>query len=161
MVPDTDVVRFIGKEANRWEERSQTGDDPASQIKYGRSGGSRDALREAVRAACEACGVRAVARAAGLSHNVVLRFTRDSGQPDAGTANKLQQALSTLAATGDARRNVLEWAEAERERVGLHRLAERAGIDRANLRAALEGRRTASEVTLAKLEILKGLRESH
>ena len=158
-VPATDGIEQIGKEANRWEERSQTGDDPASQIKYGKSGGSRAALREALVAVCEAHGVRAVAAAAGLSHSVVLRFVRDGGRPDPGTVTRLQQALAALVASNDAERAVLEWAKAERERIGMRPLAERIGIDRANLRAMLSGRRKASPAMLVKLRAAMGPRE--
>ena len=53
-VPATNGIEHIGKEANRWEERSQTGEDPEAQIKYGRSGGSHDELRDQVACACGA-----------------------------------------------------------------------------------------------------------
>jgi hypothetical protein len=151
-VPATDGIEQIGKEANHWEERSQTGDDPASQIKYGRSGGSRDELRDRVACACEAHGVRAVARAADLAHSVVLRFLKDGGQPDADTVRKIQGGLTTLAADETRERAVLEWAREEGGMIGLRQLADTAGVDRANLRAVFAGRRKVSPVMLAKLE---------
>ncbi|MHB1325174.1 MAG: helix-turn-helix domain-containing protein [Thermoleophilia bacterium] len=152
-VPDVNGIEYIGKEANRWEERSQTGEDSEAQIKYGVSGGSLAELRERVVAASEEFGVRAVARAAELSHSTLVRFVQGAGEPEAATVSRLQEALAQLSSdyskTADA---VLAAARELRQEVGLHELAARAGIDRANLRAVLSGRRTASPVMLSRLE---------
>ena len=137
-MPATNGIEHIGKEANRWEERSQTGEDPEAQIKYGRSGGSLDTLRERVQSACGRFGVRAVARAAGLSHSVVLRCAKGVGEPDTATVRGLELALAQLEADEAKITAVLDKAKETRERIGLRELAARAGIDRANLRAVLE-----------------------
>lgn len=151
-VPDTNGVRFIGKEANRWEERSQTGEDLEGQIHYGTSGGDCGELRERVAAACREHGVRTVARTADLAHSVVLRLLKDTGQPDAGTVDKLHAALAVIAADETRKCTILEWAKGEQNRIGLRQLADQTGIDRANLRAVFAGRRKVSPVMLAKLE---------
>lgn len=151
-VPDTDGIRHIGKEANRWEERSKTGEDPEAEIRYGASGGSLAELQARVAAACTEYGVRAVARAAELAHSAVLRFVKAAGEPEPGTVQRLRGALAQLESEGTEADAVLARARELREQVGLHQLAARTGIDRANLRAVLSGKRRPSPAMLARLK---------
>ncbi len=95
-VPDVNGIQYIGKEANRWEERSLTGEDPEAQIRYGAAGGSLTELQERVAIVCRKHGVRRVARAAGLSHSTVLRFLAGKVEPGAATVNKLRKALTAV-----------------------------------------------------------------
>jgi len=144
-VPDVNGIEYIGKEANRWGERSQTGEDSEAQIRYGAAGGSLAELRAEVAAACAEFGVRMVAQAAELSHSVVLCFVKSKSQPEAATVSRLQEALAQLSPdSSKTAETVLTAARELSHTMGLHQVATRTGIDRANLRAVLNCRRRAS-----------------
>ncbi len=95
-IPEVNGIQYIGKEANRWEERMHTGEDPDAVIRYGVAGGSLDQLREQVATACSKFGVRRVARAAGFSHSTVLRFLAGESELQAATVSRLQVAIAQL-----------------------------------------------------------------
>ena len=152
-MPATNGVRFIGKEANRWQERSQTGDDPEAQIHYGTSGGDFAELRAAVREACDRYSLRALAREAGLSAHAVSDFASATGETSDGTVEKLRDALPRLSSM-DAEAEAHEQAVLERIRDRCRSetvagFAERAGVDRATLSAVLAGRRSPSDRMLS------------
>lgn len=95
-VPDVNGIQYIGKEANRLEERFHTGEDAEAQIIYGVAGGSIANLREQVASACSKFGVRKVARAAELSHSTVLRFLACEVEPGVATISRMQRAIAQL-----------------------------------------------------------------
>ncbi len=155
-VPETNGVRFIGKEANRWEERSQTGDDPEGQIHYGTSGGGYGELRAMVREACDKYGLRALAREAQLSAHAVGDFASGTGETSDGTVEKLRDALprlSSMNAEAEAHQQaVLERVRERCRRETVTGFAERAEVDRATLSAVLAGRRSPSDRMLSRLD---------
>ena len=154
-VPETKGVRFIGKEAHRWQERSQTGDDPTAQIHYGTSGGDYSELRVAVRTSCDQYGLRALAREAGVSAHAVSDFVAGVSETSDATIAALEDALPHLSST-QAEADAHERAVLDRVRErcsvnGITRFAERARVDRATLSAALAGRRRPSNRMLSRL----------
>ena len=154
-VPETNGVRFIGKEANRWQERSQTGEDPEAQIHYGTSGGDYGELRTAVREACDRYGLRVLARETGLSAHAVSDFVSGIGEAGDATIAALEAAPSRLASL-HTEAEVREQAVLERVRdrcrsETVTEFAERAGVDRATLSAVLVGRRSPSDRMLSQL----------
>jgi hypothetical protein len=154
-VPETNGVRFIGKEANRWEERSQTGDDPEGQIHYGTSGGDFAELRVVVREACDRYGLRALAREAGLSAHAVSDFVSGAGETSDPTIVGLEAALPRLATmqveAGECLAVVLERVRQRCREEGVTGFARRAGVDRGTLQGVLTGRRRASRRMLKRL----------
>jgi hypothetical protein len=150
-VLEVNGIQHIGKEANRWDERTQTGDDPDAQIKYGDSGGSIDELRERVAAACREFGVRRVAREADVAHSAVLRFMGGRGRPRRATAMKLQTALLKLVSQRDSSASTLAAVSDMCEREGVSLVAARLNIDPRNLRALLTGRRRLGSRLAARL----------
>jgi plasmid maintenance system antidote protein VapI len=154
-VPDVNGIEYIGKEANRWEERSQTGEDTEAQITYGAAGGSLAELRATVQEACARYGLRALAREAGLSAHAVSDLVSGSGETSDATIATLQAALSRLsnlhAEAKVHERTVLELVRQQCKRTGVSRFAAQAGVDRATLQAVLGGRRRLSQQLLKKL----------
>jgi truncated hemoglobin YjbI len=61
------ITEFIGKEANRWEERFHLGLDLKAQTEYGISPEDTERMLDCLRVACERLGQRAVAKAVRMS----------------------------------------------------------------------------------------------
>ncbi|MGO9330532.1 MAG: hypothetical protein ACLQJ0_20780 [Steroidobacteraceae bacterium] len=67
------TIRQIGKESNRWEERSFVGDDDGAEIDYGAATNS-EAMNDALRAQIIAAGQRRVARDSGVARRTIERL---------------------------------------------------------------------------------------
>jgi DNA-binding phage protein len=93
-------VRYIGKEANRWEEQFHLGIDPEAQIEYD---GGPDAVERARAVICDAAaafGQRSLARAAGVAREQLRAILKGESQPRPKTIARLLWAMSILAAQG-------------------------------------------------------------
>jgi hypothetical protein len=95
-------VRYIGKEANRWEEQFYLGYDPETQIEYGMGEEGIAAVRARVCEAARAYGQRRLAEAAGVPRERVRLFMAGKANLRPKTVARLLSAISALSApTGD------------------------------------------------------------
>lgn len=85
-------IRYIGKEANRWEEQFYLGAVPEAQIEYGNEPKERERALARLQGAVKEHGVTAVARAAGVSRQHVYSVIREDSKPTAVTLAKLIRA---------------------------------------------------------------------
>ena len=99
------AVRYIGKEANRWEEQLYLGYDPETQIEYQTGKDNRERFRVRIRDAAGKRGQRRLAAAAGVSREA-LRAILTGADPRRKTVAKLFRAISIL--TGDERQGALD-----------------------------------------------------
>jgi hypothetical protein len=91
-------IRYIGKEANRWEEQFFLGPDPEADIEYRSAPDARAEAEERVRDGIRQLGHRAVARAARMSLRDVGRAAREPAKLSAIHLRRLDRALAQLAA---------------------------------------------------------------
>jgi hypothetical protein len=93
-------VRYIGKEANRWEEQFYLGRDPEAQIEYD---GGPEATEQARVRICEgaaAFGQRRLARASGVAREQLRAILKGEAQPRPKTVAKLLAAITALTLGG-------------------------------------------------------------
>ena len=91
-------VRYIGKEANRWEEQFYLGLDPEAQIEYD---GGPEATEQARLRICQAVatfGQRKLARASGVAREQLRAILKGEAQPRSKTVARLLRAISPLEA---------------------------------------------------------------
>lgn len=138
-------IEYIGKEANRWEEQMHLGADPEAQIVYGVSEAEIHKLREQLRRDCARYGVREIAGAAGISPSLVSRFMKGERSATYVTLTKLRQAVQKLDSESIRADGVLAVVRMRCEQIGLRGFARQAGVDPANLGAALRGDRPMSD----------------
>ena len=143
-------LRWIGKEANRWDEQAATGEDPEAQIEY-----IPDVDIKKLRADCRQFKVRELAREAGLSPSAVSAFVRAKGSHDRITLMKLREGVERLTAKRDEEAaetaSLLMCVQECCESETTSRFARRAGVDRGTLQAILRGRRRPGRYVLGKL----------
>ena len=90
-------VRYIGKEANRWEEQFYLGYDPETQIEYEAGKKRTEQLRATFRAAASRFGQRHFAAAAGVSREQLRAILHREAEPRRQTVTKLLRAITALA----------------------------------------------------------------
>jgi hypothetical protein len=89
-------VRYIGKEANRWEEQFYLGLDPEAQIEYD---GGPEAIEQIRARICDAAalfGRRLLARTSGVSREQLRAIISGRAAPRARTVARLLRAVSAL-----------------------------------------------------------------
>jgi hypothetical protein len=157
-------IHYIGKEANELEEQVFLGFGPEAQPEYGMEGGAYQRLLGKVREAITVHGASAVSMATGITD----RYLRDIR---AATANVSVQLLRRVDAIipnleaarvehADRNREVLEWGNAQRKRIGgLRAFAREIGRDPADLSKELSGRRKPSRALLDAYRALNGCTE--
>jgi DNA-binding phage protein len=91
-------VRYIGKEANRWEEQFYLGLDPETQIEYGIDEDSGEQFPARLRQAVKLYGERNLARTAGVAREQLRAVRKGEAKPRPKTMAKLLRAISLLAA---------------------------------------------------------------
>ena len=97
-------VRYIGKEANRWEEQFYVGLDPEAQIEYD---GGPEAVEQIRARICDAAiqfGQRVLAKSAGVSREQLRTIIKGQAAPRKNTVARLFRAISVLAAAKPRRR---------------------------------------------------------
>ena len=148
-------LHYIGKEANELEEQVFLGFDPETQPEYGMEAEAYAKLLETVQEFLKAHKLAAVSSATGISTRY-LRAMRD-GQPNVSPEilKRIENAMPVIAAADAAEREkeqeLLDWARAERDRVGLNGLARRLRTDAANLAKTLNGKRALSKPLLREI----------
>jgi hypothetical protein len=95
-------LRYIGKEANRWEEQFYLGLDPEAQIEYDGGPAAVEQVRARIREASVTFGQRRLARTAGVSREQLRAIMQTAAVPRKGTVLRLLGAISTLAARGQS-----------------------------------------------------------
>ena len=91
------AVRFIGKEANRWEEQFDLGYDPEAQIEYDDDPEAVEQIRVRIRKAVGAFGQRRLARASGVSREQIRTILNTGAVMRKATTTKVLVAISALA----------------------------------------------------------------
>jgi hypothetical protein len=148
-------IHYIGKEANELEEQVFFGFDPEAQPEYGMEDEAYPKLLAEAKEVLKVHRLTTVSAAVGVSARY-LREIRD-GAPKVRVEilKKIERAMPALevvqAAEGDRARKLLDWARAERDRIGLRMLAGKLRTDPSNLGKVLEGSRRASGALLASL----------
>jgi plasmid maintenance system antidote protein VapI len=151
------AVRFVGKEADRWEEDEQFGANEDSAIEYDLSADARADAAETLRSvlASKAATHTRLARAAKVSEHTVGAALNGAADVDSRAITRLIKAAGQLESEHKAaeieRRELLEWARSRVREEGVSAVASRVGVDPANLRKVLAGRRHASQALLADL----------
>ncbi len=150
-------VEYIGKEANRWEERWHLGDDPEYQIIYGTSPEQFQELVNEVLERCSKLGVRKVVRAAsGISLREVHYLIQGESNPTPDTIAKLKQGIEKLEKQQQEHeqrvQDVITEVKQRCQEISVRQFAEQVGVDHSHLTQCLNGRRPMSRAMLSKLE---------
>jgi transcriptional regulator with XRE-family HTH domain len=145
-------IEHIGKEANRWEEQSYLGIDPAAEIAYGMP--PRDQKQKVVRIkyATARFRVSALAREANLSRQHLNSILSAKAAPSAATLNRLMQAATRLEL-----RDAVAVAQTDElfERVkaiGIRKYASLAGIDAGHLTRLINRKRKLTPLIIDKMQ---------
>jgi DNA-binding phage protein len=97
-------VRYIGKEANRWEEQFYLGLDPEAQIEYGCGPEAIEQLRARISEAAAEFGQRKLARASGVSREQLRAIINGGAAPRKVTVARLMRTITTLIAAAHCTR---------------------------------------------------------
>jgi hypothetical protein len=89
-------VRYIGKEANRWEEQFYVGLDPEAQIEYDSGSEAIEQIRGRICDAAIQFGQRVLAKAAGVSREQLRTIVKGQATPRKATLERLFGAISAL-----------------------------------------------------------------
>jgi hypothetical protein len=92
-------VRYIGKEANRWEEQFHLGYNPEAQIEYDGGPEEVERVRVRVRRAVGAFGQRRLAQVSGVSREQMRTIINTGAVMRKGTVARLLGAIAALART--------------------------------------------------------------
>lgn len=93
-------VRYIGKEANRWEEQFYLGYDPETQIEYDMGDDGAEQFRTRIREAAAKFGQRRLAAAAGISREALRAILKIGAEPRRKTVAMLLGAISARGTHG-------------------------------------------------------------
>ena len=89
-------VRFIGKEANRWEEQFHLGYDPESQIEYDMDENGVEQFRNRIMEAAARFGQRRLAAEARVAREALRAILNVGAKPRRKTIMRLFAAISAL-----------------------------------------------------------------
>jgi hypothetical protein len=95
-------LRYIGKEANRWEEQFYLGLDPEAQIEYDGGPEALEQFRARICAAARAFGQRRLARTAGVSREQLRAIIKGEAVPRKGTVARLLNGISSFSAASES-----------------------------------------------------------
>jgi len=95
-------VRYIGKEANRWEEQFYLGYDPETQTEYGMDEKSGAEFRAGLSEAVKVFGQRLLARRSGVAREQLRAILKGEARPRPKTIAKLLRAISDLGRAPDS-----------------------------------------------------------
>ena len=90
------ALDYIGKEANRWEERFYLGDAPDAQVAYGGHPKDRRCIAQMLRETANKVGLSEFARVARLSRPQLYALINGTAVPRPATLNKLCRAMVLL-----------------------------------------------------------------
>jgi hypothetical protein len=149
-------IHYIGKEANELEEQVFIGFDPEAQPEYGMEREAYFDLLAKVKELLTAHRLTEVSAAVGVSARYVRQIRDGAPNVRVEILKKIESATPKLeiaqAAQRDQEQRLLDWARAERDRIGLRGLAVKLRADPANLGKVLGGRRRASPPLLAGIQ---------
>lgn len=145
-------IRYIGKEANKWEEQYHTGVDEEAQLEYGISADDRAAMLDIIKQAISTHGIRAVAKASRLSAKHVTNIIRGNHIPPTKTIGKLHTVALRLNKEHFATQAAIIKAKQllDSKTITLRKLAEKLGVDHSNLGKLLSKKRFSTKA-LARL----------
>jgi hypothetical protein len=149
-------IHYIGKETNELEEQVFIGFDPEAQLEYGMEADAYSNLLARVKEFLTAHRLTDVSAAVGVSAQYLRRIRDGAPNVRVEILKRIENAMRTVeavqAAEGDREQRLLDWARAERDRIGLRRLAAKLRADPANLGKVLGGSRGASHTLLADIQ---------
>lgn len=147
------AVRYIGKEANKWEEQYFLGADSEAQIEYGITPEDKAHRLETVLDAITAYGIKSMATASRLSPRHVSKVHKGQSQPSDTALAKLYAAAQALEAENAATKIVLAKINAliTSKTITYRALAKKLGMDVSNLVKILAGKRIATTIITRKL----------
>jgi len=90
------AIRYIGKEANKWEEQFLLGANPDAQIEYGISPAHQAKTIDLIRKGTKIYGLRKLAKMAHMSYQQLSAITTGKAIPHAKTLAKLSDAINKL-----------------------------------------------------------------
>lgn len=91
------ALEYIGKEANRLEERFFLGELPEAQIEYGRHPGDQQRLMTIITQATKSYGIGNIAREAQMSRQQLHAILSGESLPKRKTVLQLNRAIASLA----------------------------------------------------------------
>jgi hypothetical protein len=151
-------IHYIGKEANELEEQVFIGFDPEAQPEYGMEADAYSNLLARVNEFLKSHRLTDVSAAVGVSAQYLRRIRDGAPNVRVEILKRIESAMPRLeavqAAEGDREQRLLDWARAERDRIGLRRLAGKLGTDPANLTKILQGKRRLNRRLIAHLTTL-------
>lgn len=109
-------VRYIGKEANRWEEQFYLGYDPETQIEYDMGEGGIEQLRIRISEGAAAFGHRQLAAGAGIAREALRAILKGEAKPMPKTAAKLLRAITGLSAQVHGEPTIEPFSDQEADR---------------------------------------------
>lgn len=90
------AVEYIGKEANRWEDRFHLGELPETHVEYGPAPAIKNCVIEFIGRSAEEFGTRPLARTAGVSPQSIYDLLEGRSQPRWTMLRKLIVAVREL-----------------------------------------------------------------
>jgi DNA-binding Xre family transcriptional regulator len=132
------AIRFIGKEANKWEEKSVLGIDEELNVEYGVDPETEAALGRLMALALDSD--RKLAQDAGLSRGT-LRRVKEGKKVRSATLTKIVAGIATQNAEMAEVTKLRELAKAEIAEIGLAEFAKRLNCDPSNLAKSISARR--------------------
>ena len=154
-------VHYLGKETNDLDEQVFLGFDPEAQPEYGMEGEAYAKLSTDVRHAMASYDLEVVSKATGVSTRYLRKIRDGLGNPTVRILQAIAKVIPDLEAYHAKalleERSLLDWASAERDRIGLRPLAVGLRTDPANLAKVLRGSRRASHKLMTAIRnISKG-----
>lgn len=151
-----EAIKYIGKEANRWEEQLYLGENPEAQIEYGVSPELKERIRGTTLNLCRSFGLAKLARQAGLSVGDVSDILSGKRNPRVEIWLKLMRAAQDSEAQkyqADQKNQILlRMIKDMCNQQSTRKIAKESCVDSANLSHVLNGRRNITASMRTKLE---------
>ena len=153
-------VHYIGKETNELDEQVFLGFDPEAQPEYGMEREAYAKLLSDVQQATKAYKLGAISTISGISTRYLRKICSGTANVSVEILQRITSVIPDLQAAhterGTQERQLLDWARAEADRIGLRELAGLLDADPANLAKVLSGKRRMSRTLFADLVHLSG-----
>jgi len=154
-------IHYIGKEANELDEQVFLGFDPEAQPEYGMESGAYAELLSNVRGFVGVHKLHAISQATGISARYLRDIRGGAANVTVATLKVVERAIPQIEAAHAEQhvraQQLLDWARAECNRMGIRELARRLDTDPANLVKVLVGKRRASRSLIGTMTQTKTL----
>ena len=153
-----ETIEDIGKESDGWEEDDARTEDQDTVLTYPSSSFDRERMIMVIRSV----GKRELMREARIAMRTIdaVWAGQDVEELD---LKRMADAAERITSKSQSREeevaSAVAWLKAKRQEVGLAALAERFGVDAANLAKMIEGKRKPTRALLAKIAAVRSQRE--